>query len=616
MAGSTAKCFDNWAKLTSDQWILQTVKGFVIEFASPPVQYVRPGPLRLNSGEMTVLDGILAEFEAQGIIEKCSVDEWGFYSTLFMRAKRDGSHRVIFNLSRLNEFIDNVHFKMETVKDAIMLTTQNCYFASIDFKNAYYSVPVHVDCRKYLRFMWMDQAFQFTVFPQGLSPVPRAFTKLMKPPFAALREQGLTLIGYIDDTLLISESEQHLEKAVGIATDMFDSLGLTINVKKSVFRPTKRIEYLGFVIDSRSMLITLTERKKAKIRDLALALLSHDTTSIQILAEFIGNLIAAALGVYRAPLHIKGLEISKSSALIRARGNFDSMMSLSESDLSDIRWWADNIHLANCPLTFPEPHHVVTTDASQLVWGAWCGSVSTGGDWSDDEKTEHINWKELKAAYLALLTFCDQMNGCHVRLMMDYTTAIACVHKFGSMKPKLLALTKLIYKWAASRDIHLSAAHIPGKLNVQADYESRSHNLDMEWCLRDEVFTYVCEQFGTPSIDLFASRINARVKNYVAWRPDPYALHVDAFQLSWSGLNAYAFPPFSVITQVLQKARRERPASLILIAPRWPTKPWFPLLRLLSQRQLRLPLDSIFLPQDHQCRHRLGRSLVLMAYRL
>jgi hypothetical protein len=300
---------------------------------------------------------------------------------------------------------------------------------------------------------------------------------------------------------------------------------------------------------------------------------------------------------------------------VDAKGCFEAEVVLAESALIDVQWWADNIMTAICPLSFPDPHFVVTSDASQYGWGAWCADGTTGGDWTDDERNEHINWKELKGAFLALLTFCSARSNCHIRLMLDNTTAIACIQKYGSMKPKLLHLTKQIYEWASDRNVHLSAAHIPGRLNVQADKESRTHNVDTEWCIKDEIFDRICDTLGRPDIDLFASRINNRLPRYVSWRPDPFAENVDAFQMSWKGLNAYAFPPFSVLTQVIRKAREEKP-HLILIAPHWPTKPWFPLLKSLSQQEFRLPPSSIFLPQDPLREHRLGQALTLMAYRL
>ena len=58
---------------------------------------------------------------------------------------------------------------MENLKSAITLMSPNCYMASIDLKDAYYSVSIDTNHRKYLRFVWKNQLFQFTCLPNGLS---------------------------------------------------------------------------------------------------------------------------------------------------------------------------------------------------------------------------------------------------------------------------------------------------------------------------------------------------------------------------------------------------------------------------------------------------------------
>jgi len=75
---------------------------------------------------------------------------------------------------------------MENLKNAITLMTPNCFMATIDLKDAYYSVPVNVNDRKYLRFIWKNQLFQYTCLPNGLSSAPRIFTKILKPVHASL----------------------------------------------------------------------------------------------------------------------------------------------------------------------------------------------------------------------------------------------------------------------------------------------------------------------------------------------------------------------------------------------------------------------------------------------
>ena len=90
------------------------------------------------------------------------------------------------------------------------------------------------------------------------------FTKLLKTIFAHLREPGISIIGYIDDSLIISDSREHCELAVNFVVQVLDSLGFTINPTKSAFVPVQRIEFLGFMLDSSAITVPLTERIKGE----------------------------------------------------------------------------------------------------------------------------------------------------------------------------------------------------------------------------------------------------------------------------------------------------------------------------------------------------------------
>ena len=129
----------------------------------------------------------------------------------------------------------------------------NCYMASIDLKDAYYSVSIDTNHRKYLRFKWKNQLFQFTCLPNGLSSAPRIFTKLMKPAYSALRCKGFENVGYIDDTYLKDSTFHDCETNVSSTVKLFTDLGLTLNMAKSVLIPTQFITFLGFVLNSVQM---------------------------------------------------------------------------------------------------------------------------------------------------------------------------------------------------------------------------------------------------------------------------------------------------------------------------------------------------------------------------
>lgn len=48
-----------------------------------------------------------------------------------------------------------------------------------------------------------------------------------------------------------------------------------------------------------------------------------------------------------------------------------------------------------------------------------------------------------------------------------------------------------------------------------------------------KVFADIVARYGTPDIDLFASRLSHQLPNYVSWEPDPGAAAMDAFSLHW-----------------------------------------------------------------------------------
>ena len=96
-----------------------------------------------------------------------------------------------------------------------------------------------------------------------------------------------------------------------------------------------------------------------------------------------------------------------------------------------------------------------------------------------------------------------------------------------------------------------------------------------------------------PDIDLFASRLNAKLDQFVSWHPEPGALAIDAFSISWSNQKFYAFPPFSLLTRVLAKIRNDV-ALVLLIAPTWSTQPWYPMLL-----QLAIARPVLFHYVDH-----------------
>ena len=117
-----------------------------------------------------------------------------------------------------------------------------------------------------------------------------------------------------------------------------------------------------------------------------------------------------------------------------------------------------------------------------------------------------------------------------------------------------------------ARDIWVSVAHILGKQNLSADFESRRNQREAEWRLNKAALQNALSKLNfQPDIDLFASSINYLFPKYVSHGPDPEAFATDAFSLQWSKLDFYAFPPFSVSPAALSKIQREEALGVVVL---------------------------------------------------
>lgn len=89
---------------------------------------------------------------------------------------------MILNPSVLNESIDYYHLKMDSLDTAVDHVTKDCFMTSIDFKDAYYTIPIAKEHRKYLKSIWSDKILQFKALPNGLTSGPRLLPKYLNLP--------------------------------------------------------------------------------------------------------------------------------------------------------------------------------------------------------------------------------------------------------------------------------------------------------------------------------------------------------------------------------------------------------------------------------------------------
>ena len=272
--------------MTSDKDIniLSTVMGVYIEFCDKPIQPYLPKSVR-SEREIQIISTEINKLLSKGVLEVTVHSDNEIISDIFLRDKKNGSHRMILNLKKLSMYAAKAYFKMDTLHTIAKLIGKDCFMASIDLKDAYYSVPISRDDRKYLRFLWQGTLFQFTCLPNGLSCAPRKFTKLLKPALSELHLRGHISSAHIDDKYLQGWTYKKCVYIVIDSVARIDSLGLVAHPEKSVFNPSQQLEFLGFILNSVSMTIRLTPEKAAGLKMACHALLTNPSPTIRELAS-------------------------------------------------------------------------------------------------------------------------------------------------------------------------------------------------------------------------------------------------------------------------------------------------------------------------------------------
>ena len=74
-----------------------------------------------NKSQHSIVEEEIYKLLEKGVIKVSSPEPGKFISSIFLRPKPDGSHRVTLNLKQFNEFVEYYHFKMDTLETAIRM---------------------------------------------------------------------------------------------------------------------------------------------------------------------------------------------------------------------------------------------------------------------------------------------------------------------------------------------------------------------------------------------------------------------------------------------------------------------------------------------------------------
>lgn len=576
-----------WAAHTPDAWVLATLtRGYRIQFRRrPPVHGRVKMTIIRDPVKAQTLENEIGTLLAKGAIVPVDplLDPGGFYSRYFLVPKKTGDLRPVLDLRGLNVFLKVIPFKMLRIPHVLQAINPGDWFISIDLKDAYFHVPVARPHWRFLRFAFRGRHYQFRVLPFGLSLSPRVFSRCIAAALSPLQARGLKIMPYLDDWLICAPSHEEVVRDTRIVLDHVASLGLRVNVEKSNLVPTQVTTFLGVVLNSHTMTACPSPQRVRDILHMLPQFQRGKALPYVLYLRLLGKLVAASTVVPLGLLSLRPLQMWLNGLHLdpERHDHRQRRLCVSQQCLKSLSQWRGGRFITQgVPMgSVPARREVVHTDASLRGWGAtWQGRM-VQGVWAQWQQRLHINVLELMAVKLALQRFLPYLRNRHVLVRSDNTSVVFHInHHGGTRSPELVMLTTRILTWAAPRLASLRAMHIPGVLNTSADFLSRQTPRPGEWRLHPEVVCHLWQTYGRAEVDLFASRESTHCPDWFSLVDDTAPLGLDALAHDWPRTLLYAFPPVPLILPTLLRVFQEG-HQLILIAPFWPARTWFPLLR-------------------------------------
>ena len=367
-------------------------------------------------------------------------------------------------------------------------------------------------------------------------------------------QKGIRIHQYLDDWLVRASTLHTCLQHTQTLVTLCQELGWLVNKEKSELAPKQVFNFVGYQFDLKEGKVRPTAERWQALTDKIRSMMSDPVCPVRKFMSLIGLLTATEKQVHLGRLHMRPIQWHLKNNW-RVPESLEKVIPVPKSLHPHLRWWLEESNVLLGQPLHPLKHALqIFTDASNEGWGTHLDDHTARGTWSLPESKLHINHLELKAVFLALKEFRTLVCNKTVLIATDNTTVVAYINKEGGMKSgSLCALLWRILSWCTRQQVTLRARHIPGRLNVIADKLSRlGQTIQTEWSLHPAEFQAVCARWHQPQVDLFATRFNNKLPQFVSPVPDPQAWAVDALSLSWEDLDPYAFPPAAILGKVVE----------------------------------------------------------------
>ena len=348
-------------------------EGYQIPFLAPPPLSLQPQEFPSYLGNQEKWETLQKEVEdmlTKGAIEPVVDQLPGFYNRLFLVQKASGKWRPVLDVSRLNTFVRKTKFSMESTRSVLAAIQEGDWLTTVDMKDAYFHVPIHPTSRRFLRFVFAGQVYQFRALCFGLSTAPKVFTRVLAPLAKMVHLAGFRIILYLDDWLILAKSPQEMERALKFILDLALNLGIIINEEKSQLTPTQVGTYLGMIINTSRFWVFPTLKRIDNALSTFIEFRNSKKSPAKKWMKVLGHMSSLEQFIPGARLRMRPLQFYLKSAWNRLFLPDSSLIDLPDNLLPEIEWWIHRSRLSQGVSLSPQnPSLSFMSDASDTGWG-------------------------------------------------------------------------------------------------------------------------------------------------------------------------------------------------------------------------------------------------------
>ena len=234
--------------------------------------------------------------------------------------------------------------------------------------------------------------------------------------------------------------------------------------------------------------------------------------------------------------------------------SLDNLLPWTEAIAAHLDWWQNPSNVMRGADFHPKDHSIqLFTDASNEGWGAHLDQSSVKDQISSKATHKHSRIEGGLPGPSKLQGPVPEPNSASCNGQLN----IGSLHKQTRRNP----FSRDVRSPVEDDDMVPSLSH-----NIKSQTHSRVSECDGRPSIQVEPSTVdrmVTASAGvqtdlpkwfTPH--LFATHLNHKLPLYVSPVPDPKAWDIDALNINWMGLTAYAYPPMALLYRVIQKIRQ------------------------------------------------------------